>query len=92
MTEVQDSVLNQAWNIWEDLSDFEIHTKLAQYYSPMNPAVAHDNVWGPQTRAELRGHREQAYSWGPAGRVLTGSGATAGNETLHQTVELLQSI
>lgn len=61
-------------------------------HSPMNAAVAHDDVRGPQTRAELRSHSEQPDSRGPAGGVLTGGGAAAADEPLHQTVELLQSV
>ncbi len=60
--------------------------------SPMNAAVAHDNVCGSQARAELRGHSEQPHSRSPAGGVLTGSGAATADKTLHQTVQLLQSI
>lgn len=58
----------------------------------MNAAVAHDNVRGAQTGAELGGHGEQPDSRSPAGCVLTGGGAAATDEALHQTVELLQSI
>lgn len=58
----------------------------------MNAAVAHDDVCGPQTRAELRGHSEQTHSRSPTGSVLTGSSAATTDKTLHQTVELLQSI
>lgn len=61
-------------------------------YSPMNAAVAHDNVCGAQTSAELRGHSEQAHSRSPAGGVLTGSSAAATDKTLHQTVQLVQSV
>lgn len=58
-------------------------------YSPMNAAVAHDNVCGTETSAELRGHGEQAHSRSPAGGVLAGSGAATADKTLHQTVQLL---
>lgn len=58
----------------------------------MNTAVAHDNVCGAQTSAELRGHSEQAHSRSPAGGVLTGSSAAATDKTLHQTVQLVQSV
>lgn len=58
----------------------------------MNATVAHDDVCGPQTRAELRSHGEQPDSGGPAGGVLTGGGAATADEPLHQTVELLQSV
>lgn len=58
----------------------------------MNAAVAHDNVCGAQTGAELRGNREQPHSRGPAGGVLTGSSTTTTDKALHQTVQLLQSV
>lgn len=64
----------------------------AHTHSPVNAAVAHDDVCGSQARAELGGHGEQSHSGGPAGGVLTGSGAPAADKTLHQTVELLQSV
>lgn len=61
-------------------------------HSPVNTAVAHDDVCGSQTWAELRGHGEQPHSRSPAGGVLTGSSAPTTDEALHQTVQLLQSI
>lgn len=61
-------------------------------HSPVNAAVAHDDVCGSQARAELRGHREQPHSRSPAGGVLTGSSAATTDKTLYQTVQLLQSI
>lgn len=60
--------------------------------SPVNAAVAHHDVRGPQTGAELRRHREQPDSRGAAGGVLTGGGAAAADKTLHQAVELLQRV
>lgn len=61
-------------------------------HSPMNATVAHDNVCGAETGAELRGHSEQSHSRGPAGGVLTGSGAAATDKALHQTVQLLEGV
>ena len=61
-------------------------------HSPVNAAVAHDDVRGSETGAELGGHGEQPHSGGPAGGVLTGGGAATADKTLHQAVELLQSI
>lgn len=58
----------------------------------MNATVAHHDVRGPQTGAELGRHREQPDSRSAAGGVLTGSGAAAADEALHQTVELLQRV
>lgn len=61
-------------------------------HSPVNAAVAHHDVRGPQTGAELRRHREQPDAGSAAGGVLTGSGAATADETLHQAVELLQGV
>lgn len=61
-------------------------------HSPVNATVAHDNVCGAETGAELRGHSEQSHSRSPAGGVLTGSGAAATDKTLHQTVQLLEGV
>lgn len=58
----------------------------------MNAAVAHHDVRGPQTGAELRCHREQPDSRSAAGGVLTGSGAATADKTLHEAVELLQGV
>lgn len=73
----------------QDMYSVRAHTHT---HSPMNAAVAHDDVRGSQTRAELRGHSEQPHSWSPAGCVLTGGSAATTDKTLHQTVELLQSV
>lgn len=71
------------------------HTTGQEYeltHSPMDAAVAHDNMCGSQTSAELGGHGEQADSRSSAGRILTGGSAAAADETLHQAVQLLHSI
>lgn len=71
------------WKMW-------VYT--VRTHSPMNAAVAHNDVCGSQARAELGGHSEQPDSGSPAGCVLTGGSAATTDKTLHQTVELLQSI
>lgn len=56
---------------------------LSHTHSPVYAAVAHHDVRGPQTGAELRRHREQADSRSAAGGVLTGSGAATADKTPH---------
>lgn len=61
-------------------------------HSPVDAVVAHDHVGGPQARAQLRGHGQQAHPGRGAGGVLAGGRAAAVDEALQQTVQLVHRV
>lgn len=58
-------------------------------HTPVHTTAAHDDVTGSEPVAQLRGHRQQTDSGGPARRVHTGSDAFGSDKRGDQPVELV---